>query len=133
MTPLTPYLTAAAIVAAVGAFAGVYAFGRHDGQAIEQNAQAKADKAVREATAEMQGKLNQMGAEHAEREQNRQQNVGKIYREVPIIVRDPVYINTCISYDGGVLLDRAADLANGVGVSPLAGDTPTAPESPAQP
>ena len=129
MTPLTPYLTVAAVVAAVGTFA----YGVKVGVSMEQAAEARADKAVREATAELQGKLNQMGADHAEREQNRQQNVGKIYREVPIIVRDPVYINTCISYDGGVLLDRAAAVANGERVSPLADTAPTAPESPAQP
>lgn len=65
-------------------------------------------------------------------EQNRQQVIREITREIPTIIRaDPVYRNVCVSDDGVRALDRATAAANGRSAGGSAENAPDAAPGPA--
>jgi hypothetical protein len=77
-----------------------------------------------------QKRIGELEAAAAAREQQRQTIVREITREIPTIVRDPVYRNVCVTDPGVRALDRAAAAANGGDPGAAAqrpGEAPAAP------
>ncbi|ARS27603.1 hypothetical protein [Sphingomonas sp. KC8] len=114
---MSPWL----IIAGVAALGASYVGGRMDGQKIEQSGQLRAERAAAKVRVELQGKNDQSGTASAERETQRQGDVREIYRETEKIIERPVYSARCIDADGVRLLERAAALGNGEGVTAPAG------------
>ena len=110
---MKPWIYLAGALAAIALLAGVYAFGRSDGRAIEVAKQVATEAAVKVEREKREGGVDQVGAGAAKLEQNRQSSVKEIYHESTTVTERPVYRNVCVDADGVRLLDRAAVVANG--------------------
>lgn len=101
---------------AIGALlllAGVYWFGRGDGQAIERDKQAAAARAIAEERARREERVDQVGAGATQAEAVRSTSMTEVRHEIERITERPVYRNVCIDADGVRALDHAAAAANG--------------------
>jgi hypothetical protein len=133
MIGLSHIALAGALAACLAGGTG-YLHGMNVGEAREQAAQAREDKAIAAATRKLQGQLDAAGEQHAAAETARQGQVREIVRESKTIVERPVYRNVCVDADGVRLLDRAAAVANGAQLQPApAGSPGPAAEGGAQP
>ena len=126
-----PWLALAAAAAIAAAGTGGYFHGKNvaAGEHAEEQAEALG-KAIAERDAK-QRRIDQLERGAAQREQQRQTIVREVYREIPTIVRDPVYRNQCISDDGVRALDRARAAASGVHAGAPAGEAGAGPRDPA--
>lgn len=111
---MSPWAILGSGIAAIALLAGVYWFGRGDGQAIEQAKQAAAERAVAEERAKREDHVDQVGAGAARAEVRRDTVTREITHEIQqIAAAQPVYRNVCIDADGVQRLDRLTDVANG--------------------
>lgn len=130
---MNPLAIVGSALLAVTMLIGAYAFGRADGQHIEQGKQAATERAVR-AEAELRTTKLVAGETAAQTaETQRQQSVREVYRETSTITERPVYRNVCVDPDGLRALDRAAAIANGEDTGKPVGGTTEAPKPAAQP
>jgi hypothetical protein len=104
----------AACLAGIGGFA----YGTRVGIAQEEAAQKRADDAADAEREKLQGQIDAGAQAHQSAEYNRQAHVREIYHETQKVIERPIYRNVCIDADGIGLLDRAAAVANGKGLSP---------------
>lgn len=111
---MSPWAILGGGIAAIALLAGVYWFGRGDGQAIEQAKQAAAARAVAEERQLREARVDQVGAGAVQAEAARSSTMTEVRHEIERITVDrPVYRNVCIDADGVHALDRAAAAANG--------------------
>lgn len=132
MTP--PWVYPAAAFAVLAALVGSYAYGRHDGAAIEQAAQVRADRAVEEERKRREGEVVEGEAAGQSAEVERATQTKEVYREIErVIPGDPVYVDRCITGDGVRQLDRAVGIANGEDPGQPAGQATGSAEGTPQP
>jgi hypothetical protein len=121
-------------IAAMLLLAGVYWFGRGDGQAIEQAKQAAVERAIAVERAKREDVADQVGAGAAQAEVSRSTITREITHEIQqVAATQPLYRNVCIDPVGVHLLDQAADVANGEdpGLRPAgAGEAAQGPAAP---
>lgn len=102
-----------AVVVAIAAVLGAYAFGRHDGKSNEVASQSRASAAASSASASAQRIISDLTASAAVAEQDRQQTVKEIHYAKERIIERPVYRNVCVDADGLRIIQAATDVANG--------------------
>lgn len=128
------YLLGGVALLGIAGSVGGYFFGRSDGAAIEQAAQARADKAVAKERKRREGEMIQGETAGQTAEVERSTQTKEVYREIErVIPGDPVYIDRCITGDGVRALDRAVDIANGKDLGEPAGEAARSAEGPPQP
>lgn len=128
------YILGGVALLGVAGTVGGYFFGRSDGTAIEQAAQARADKAVEKERKAREGEIakGEEAGQGAEIERSTQTK--EVYREIErVIPGDPVYVDRCLAADGVRALDRAVDIANGKDIGEPAGQAAGSAEGPPQP
>jgi len=125
------YLKAALAIAFCLVIIGTYAFGRHDGQAIEVASQVRASKAAEAVRIEKQAAIDKLTADAAAREDTRQGAVREIRHDTQTIIERPVYRNVCVDADGLRILTRSAAVANGQ--PSTLGDAPASASTASQP
>jgi hypothetical protein len=121
MLGFNPYFALAGVVALASAAGGGFVYGTryaHGQEAATKN--AALEKAL-QGKRDAENRIAGLEAAAAIREQGRQTIVREINREIPTIVREPVYRNVCIDDAGVRALDRAAAAANGVDPGATAG------------
>ncbi len=128
---LSHVVLAGALTASAAGIGGFF-YGTSVGAAQEQAAQARANAAADKVRDELQGEIDAHAEQRQSAEYTRQANVREIYHETQKIIDRPVYRNVCIDPDGVGLLDRAATIANGAGLSPSAGAATAATPGSAQ-
>ncbi len=104
---------AAALALALGAAAGGFFYGVGVGK---DSVRAGIARDLERAAAELgrsEGAIAAARLRSAGYEQERQQIVREIYREIPRVVENPVYRHVCIDDDGVRLIERARAAANG--------------------
>lgn len=132
MTP--PWVYPAAAFAVLAALVGSYAYGRHDGAAIEQAAQARADGAVEVERKRRESEIVEGEAAGQSAEVERATQTKEVYREIErVIPGDPVYVERCTTPDGVWQLDRAVGIANGEDPGQPSGEAARSPEGTPQP
>jgi hypothetical protein len=102
---------AVAMIAMVGGLS--YCQGRTDGKNAEQAKQLRVMNKAIVAIGKGRKAMAALSQARAEAERNRQTIVREFYREVPTIVRDPVYRSICVDDSGVRHLDRLVSSANG--------------------
>ncbi len=115
------HLAMAGALAACATGIGGYFHGVRVGIAQEQAAQHRADAAAAKVRAELQGQIDRSATAFQTAENTRQSSVREIYHESQKIIERPVYSAVCVDADGLGLLDRAAAIANGDGLTPATG------------
>jgi hypothetical protein len=113
------YVQLGAALGLVLALIGAYAFGRHDGKSIEVASQASASSVSSSVSKVLQGQINSLTADAQVSEQNRQQSVREIFHEKETVVQanPSVYTRQCVDSNGVRLIQKAADIANGISAS----------------
>jgi hypothetical protein len=101
--------------------AAIYAFGRHDGAAIEQAAQTRAVRAAAAASSSAQTQIDKLTADAARAEQDRQSSVREVRHETKRVIERPIYRTVCVDPDGVQLIAKAAAIANGESQSVASG------------
>ncbi len=128
------YILGGVALLGVAGSVGGYFFGRSDGAAIEQAAQARADRAVEAERKRREGEVVQGETAGQAAEVERSTQTKEVYREIErVIPGDPVYVDRCITGDGVRQLDRAVGIANGEDPGQSAGQAAGSPEGPPQP
>lgn len=128
------YILGGVALLGVAGTVGGYFFGRSDGTAIEQAAQARADKAVEKERKEREGEIAKGEEAGQVAEVERSTQTKEVYREIErVIPGDPVYVNRCNAPDGVRELDRAVEIANGNDPGQPVGEAARGAESPSQP
>jgi hypothetical protein len=131
MSPRLVMILGGALIG-LAALIGAFFFGRSTGidhqKAIDGKAMAQAIRAMKRT----QDAIGKISAARATAENQRQEKVREIYRDVPIVIARPIYRNVCGDASGVSLLDRAADAANGDGGPGATRDAAEAPEGAAQ-
>lgn len=123
------YILGGVALLGVAGTVGGYFFGRSDGTAIEQAAQARADKAVEKEREARDGEIVEGEAAGQSAEVERATQTKEVYREIErVIPGDPVYVDRCITGDGVRQLDRAVGIANGEDPGQPAGEAARSPE-----
>lgn len=126
------HLALAGALAACLSGIGGFFYGASVGVAQEQAAQRRADHAADIVRQRLQGQIDASAERSQSAEYARQTNVREIYHESQKVIERPVYRNVCIDADGVRLLDRAADIANGAGITEPAGAAPGPAQGAAQ-
>ena len=128
------YILGGVALLGVAGTIGGYFFGRSDGTAIEQAAQARADRAAAKEREKRDGAIATGEEAGQTAEVARSTQTKEIYREIErVIPSDPVYINRCNAPDGVRELDRAVEIANGNDPGQPVGEAARGAESPPQP
>jgi hypothetical protein len=126
------YILGGVALLGVAGTVGGYFYGRSDGTAIEQAAQARADKAVEKERKAREGEIAKGEEAGQAAEIERATQTKEVYREIErVIPGDPVYVDRCITGDGVRQLDRAVGIANGADPGQPPGEaTPSAEGTP---
>ncbi|WP_337846824.1 hypothetical protein [Sphingomonas sp.] len=128
------YLLGGVALLGVAGTVGGYLFGRSDGTAIEQAAQARADQAVAKDREEREGEVTKGEEAGQVAEVARSTQTKEVYREIErVIPGDPVYVDRCLTADGVRALDRAVGIANGAGAGEPVGEATGSAAGPPQP
>ena len=131
MSILTRWAIGAAI--GLGALMSAFFYGVGVGKAQVRSEALAALQRGLAAVQKVQGHIEQLQTRAAELEQQRQEKVREIYRDVPTVISKPIYRTVCVDADGVGLLDRAAAAANGGADRPgAAGDAGDAAAVPPQ-
>lgn len=128
------YLLGGVALLGIAGSVGGYFFGRSDGVAIEQAAQARADRAVEDERQRRAGEVVQGEAAGQTAEAQRSTQTKEVYREIErVIPGDPIYVDRCVTGDGVRQLDRAVGIANGADPGQSAGEPAGSAKGPPQP
>jgi hypothetical protein len=127
MLGFNPYAALGGVLAFIAAVSGAFFEGKHV-EAGEQ-AQTKLQQLTNALNDrdQKQKQIDALETAAAAKEQQRQTIIREVTREIPTIIRDPVYSTVCVSDPGVRALDRAAAAANGDSPGPVAGGSGPTP------
>jgi hypothetical protein len=127
MLGFNPYVALGGLLAFIAAVSGAFFEGKHVEAGEESNAKLHQLVQALDDRDQKQKQIDTLETAAAAKEQQRQTIIREVTREIPTIIRDPVYSNVCVTDPGVRALDRAAAAANGDSPGPAAGGSGPAP------
>lgn len=122
-----PYVILGGVGLFLAATGGAFFEGKHVAKGEYAQAQVRMQAAALADRDQKQKTIDVLETAAAAKDQQRQTTIRETTREIPTIVRDPVYLHTCVTDAGVRALDRVAAAANGDSPGPAAGGPAQAP------